>query len=125
MLKITAIGNLTNDVELKKNENTGMPSCILRIASDRKYKDRNGNKLTDFVSIKVRGHLAEICAEHAKKGCKLAASGDFETVVVERNGVTQTGFLIKANEVEFLSPRKKEEDVEIELGDLAELDLEI
>ena len=37
MLKITAIGNLTNDVELKKNENTGMPSCILRIASDRKY----------------------------------------------------------------------------------------
>lgn len=35
MLKITAIGNLTNDVELKKNENTGMPSCILRIASDR------------------------------------------------------------------------------------------
>ncbi len=125
MLKITAIGNLTNDVELKKNENTGMPSCILRIASDRKYKDRNGNKLTDFVSIKVRGHLAEICAEHAKKGCKLAASGDFETVVVERNGGTQTGFLIKANEVEFLSPRKKEEDVEIELGDLAELDLEI
>ena len=123
MLKITAIGNLTNDVELKKNENTGMPSCILRIASDRKYKDRNGNKLTDFVSIKVRGHLAEICAEHAKKGCK--ASGDFETVVVERNGGTQTGFLIKANEVEFLSPRKKEEDVEIELGDLAELDLEI
>ena len=125
MLKITAIGNLTNDVELKKNENTGMPSCILRIASDRKYKDRNGNKLTDFVSIKVRGHLAEICAEHAKKGCKLTASGDFETVVVERNGGTQTGFLIKANEVEFLSPRKKEEDVEIELGDLAELDLEI
>jgi len=125
MLKITAIGNLTNDVELKKNENTGMPSCILRIASDRKYKDRNGNKLTDFVSIKVRGHLAEICAEHAKKGCKLAASGDFETVVVERNGGTQTGFLIKANEVEFLSPRKKEEDIEIELGDLAELDLEI
>lgn len=125
MLKITAIGNLTNDVELKKNENTGMPSCILRIASDRKYKDRNGNKLTDFVSIKVRGHLAEICAEHAKKGCKLAASGDFETVVVERNGGTQTGFLIKANEVEFFSPRKKEEDVEIELGDLAELDLEI
>ena len=125
MLKIIAIGNLTNDVELKKNENTGTPSCILRIASDRKYKDRNGNKLTDFVSIKVRGHLAEICAEHAKKGCKLAASGDFETVVVERNGGTQTGFLIKANEVEFLSPRKKEEDVEIELGDLAELDLEI
>ena len=102
-----------------------MPSCILRIASDRKYKDRNGNKLTDFISIKVRGRLAEICAEHAKKGSKLAASGDFETVTVERNGETQTGFLIKANEVEFLSPRKMEDDLDIALGDLPELNLEI
>ena len=32
MLKITAIGNLTNDVELKVNETTGKPYAILRIA---------------------------------------------------------------------------------------------
>ena len=35
MLKITATGNLTNDVELKMNETTGKPYAILRIASDR------------------------------------------------------------------------------------------
>ena len=29
MLKITAIGNLTNDVELKMNETTGKPYAIL------------------------------------------------------------------------------------------------
>ena len=46
MLKITAIGNLTHDVELKMNENTGKPYAILRIASDRRYKDKDGNKLT-------------------------------------------------------------------------------
>ena len=57
MLKITAIGNLTNDVELKMNETTGKPYAILRIASDRRYKDKDGNKLTDFISIKVRGPL--------------------------------------------------------------------
>ena len=65
MLKITAIGNLTNDVELKMNETTGKPYAILRIASDRRYKDKDGNKLTDFISIKVRGPLAERCAEFA------------------------------------------------------------
>ena len=32
MLKITAIGNLTNDVELKVNETTGKPYAILRMA---------------------------------------------------------------------------------------------
>ena len=40
MLKITAIGNLTNDVELKVNETTGKPYAILRIASDRRYRDQ-------------------------------------------------------------------------------------
>ncbi len=35
MLKITAIGNLTNDVTLKTNE-YGKPYAVLRIASDRR-----------------------------------------------------------------------------------------
>ena len=80
MLKITAIGNITNDVEFKKNESTGTGYAILRIASDRKYRDKDGNRLTDFISIKVRDALAERCAEFAYKGCKIAATGDFETI---------------------------------------------
>ena len=110
MLKITAIGNLTNDVELKVNETTGKPYAILRIASDRRYRDRDGNRLTDFISIKVRGPLAERCAAFAWKGCKLAAVGDFETITFEDDPTRQPGFLIKATEVEFLSPRKVEEE---------------
>ena len=51
MLKITATGNLTNDVELKMNETTGKPYAILRTASDRRYRDQEGNRLTDFISI--------------------------------------------------------------------------
>ena len=108
MLKITAIGNLTNDVELRSHED-GKPYAILRIASDRRYRDRDGNKLTDFISIKVRGALAERCAAFAYKGCKLAASGDFETICFAEDPSRQPGFLIKATEVEFLSPRKVEE----------------
>lgn len=110
MLKITAIGNLTNDVELRSHED-GKPYAILRIASDRRYRDRDGNKLTDFISIKVRGALAERCAAFAWKGCKLAASGDFETICFAEDPSRQPGFLIKATEVEFLSPRKMEEGV--------------
>ena len=110
MLKITAIGNLTNDVELKMNEATGKPYAILRIASDRRYRDQAGNRLTDFISIKVRGPLAERCAAFAWKGCKLAAVGDFETITFEDDPARQPGYLIKATEVEFLSPRKVEEE---------------
>ena len=109
MLKITAIGNLTNDVELKMNESTGKPYAILRIASDRRYRDQAGNRLTDFISVKVRGPLAERCAAFAWKGCKLAAVGDFETITFEDDPARQPGFLTKATEVEFLSPRKMDE----------------
>ena len=105
MLKITATGNLTNDVELKTQED-GRPYAILRIASDRRYRAKDGTQLTDFVSIKVRGHLAELCAAFAWKGCKLAAAGDFETI--ETAPGCQPGFLIKGTEVEFLSPRRTE-----------------
>ena len=108
MLKITAIGNLTNNVELKINETTGKPYAILRIASDRRYRDKDGNKLTDFVSIKVRDALAERCAKSVYKGCKIAAYGDFETITFD-DPSRQPGFLIKANEVEFLSPRRAED----------------
>ena len=109
MLKITAIGNLTNDVTLRTSE-SGKPVAILRIASDRRYRDRSGNRLTDFISIKVRGLLAERCAQMAYKGCKLAATGDFETIVFEEDPTRQPGFLIKASEVEILSPRRAEDD---------------
>lgn len=109
MLKITAIGNLTNDVTLRTSE-SGKPVAILRIASDRRYRDRSGNRLTDFISIKVRGPLAERCAQMAYKGCKLAATGDFETIVFEEDPTRQPGFLIKASEVEILSPRRADDD---------------
>ena len=65
MLKITAIGNLTNDVELKMNEATGKPYAILRIASDRRYRDQAGNRLTDFIS---GGAVRRLCLEGLQTG---------------------------------------------------------
>lgn len=119
MLKIVATGNLTRDVELRTNE-SGQPYAILRIASDRRYRAPDGSSLTDFISIKVRGSLAERCARMAYKGCKLAVSGDFETITFEAGDDRQPdaghtpGFLIKANEVEFLSPKRAREAVNAE-----------
>ncbi len=105
MLKMIAVGNLTNEVELKMNEAGDKPYAILRIASDRRYRDKDGRKLTDFISVKVRGNLAERCAAFARKGCKVAISGDFETITFANEPDRQPGFLVKANDVEFLSPR--------------------
>ena len=114
MLKMIAIGNLTGDPVLKTNEETGKRYAIVRIASDRRYKSPDGEKLTDFITSKVRGVVAECYAEFASKGCTITASGDIETITFAEEQEWQPGFLLKSTEVEFLSPRK-------ELDDAAEL----
>ena len=114
MLKINAIGNVTNDPELRTNESTGKIYCIIRIACDRRYRDRDGNKLTDFISVKVRENLADLCVANVHKGDKIGVSGDFETVTFQDDPTRQPGFLIKANEVEFLSPRRCDEAEEMD-----------
>lgn len=114
MLKIAAIGNITSDFTLRTKPGDDTPYAIIRIASDRHYRDRKGNKLTDFVSIKVRGALAELCVEHLGKGDKIAAFGDFETISApdEQGVLRQTGFLIKASDVQFLSPKPEDAPTE-------------
>ena len=126
MLKINVIGNLTNDIELRTKPNDEIPYAIMRVASDRRYRDRDGNKLTDFVSVKVRGHLAERCVEFLGKGSRIAAMGDFETITTpdENGNMRQSGFLIKASDVEFLTNKKREEANLQELLDAVDLENE-
>ena len=112
MLKINVIGNITSDFELRTKQGDEVPYAIMRVASDRRYRDRDGNKLTDFVSVKVRGTLAERCAEYLGKGSRIAAMGDFETITApdEDGNMKLSGFLIKASDVEFLSSKKPEDE---------------
>ena len=108
MLKAFAIGNVTKDAELKRNPRTGRPYCVMRVACDRRYRAPDGSPITDFISVKARDELAEMCAERVRKGDKISVAGDFETVVVENDPASQPGFLIKASMVEFLTPRREE-----------------
>ncbi len=124
MLKINAIGNLTADVELRTKKGDDIPYAIMRLASDRRYRSKDGEKLTDFVSVKVRGNLAERCAEYLVKGDRIAAFGDFETITApDENGtMRQSGFLIKASDVEFLTNKKREDAQLQEIYDNIESD---
>lgn len=103
MLKIFAIGKLANDVVLKTYEDSGKPYAILRLASHRHYRDKDGKHPTDFVSIKVQGKQAELCARYAHKGCRLLITGNLETTPSGNPDIPDRT-LIKADSVEFLFP---------------------
>ena len=68
MLKINVIGNLTADVELRTKKGDDVPYAIMRLASDRRYRSKDGDKLTDFVLSLI--HISK--CRLSGKGCEIA-----------------------------------------------------
>lgn len=74
------IGNLTKDVELKHTQ-SGVAVASFSIACNKKYTDKQGNKVekAEFVNVVAWNKLAEICNQYLHKGDKVYISGEMET----------------------------------------------
>ena len=64
---IVMMGRLTQDPELRRTQ-AGDAVCSFRIACDRDYKDKSGNKETDFVDVVAWRGLAETVSKYFAKG---------------------------------------------------------
>jgi single-strand DNA-binding protein len=85
MNKVVLIGRLTKDPELKFTAGTGTAVTTFTLAVDRKFKNKEGQKETDFINIVAYGKPAEAIANYMKKGRLLAISGRIETRTYEGN----------------------------------------
>ena len=83
--KVIAIGRLTADPELQK---TSKDKSLLRLnlAVNRRYKDQNGERETDFLPLVVWGKLAESLANYAGKGSLISIEGEVRTGRYEKDG---------------------------------------
>lgn len=105
MNKFFGIGNLTKDVDLRTTQ-SGKSVASFTIAVNRRFKDKEGEKQTDFFSIIAWGQLGEMCGRYLAKGRKVAVVGELQTRSYEKDGVKRYITEIIADEVEFLSPRE-------------------
>ena len=64
--QIVMMGRLTRDPELRQAGDTSV--CSFRIACDRDYKNKAGEKETDFVDVVVWRKLGENVAKYITKG---------------------------------------------------------
>ena len=100
--QIVIIGNLAADPELSQTEN-GHDLCRLRVAVDRRYRDRDGNQQTDFFNVTAWGAVAVNCGRYLKKGRKIAVGGHVENRSYQgADGQMRYTTEITADEVEFL-----------------------
>lgn len=108
MQKISFIGRLTRDVDLKTTPN-GVQVALFTVAVDRKQKNKDGEKIVDFFNVNVWRGLADICSKFLSKGKKCYVRGELQMRKYEaKDGTTKVSLDVQADEVEFLSPKSEE-----------------
>ena len=108
---INLIGRLTADPTL--NERKGIQVGNLRLAVQRPRKDGE-DQGADYVDVTVFGRQAEICKEYLAKGRKIAVQGRLHHSEWDGENGRRQKLEVNADSVEFLDPRKREEDSEPE-----------
>ena len=104
MNKMTIIGNLTTDPELREvNSGTGpLKLCSFSVAVNER---RNGKDVVTYFAVTAWRTLAETCAKYLSKGKKGYVSGPLTAqVYMKSDNQPICSLKIQAKEVEFLSP---------------------
>ena len=121
MNRVEIIGNLVRDVELNKT-NSGVSVAKVSVAVNRKYKDEEGNKITDFFNVVVWRGLAENIAKYCSKGSKVFIAGELQNRSWEKEDGTKAYTTeIVASECEFLDTKKTGDNTEVKEETKAEL----
>lgn len=102
MNKLTIIGNLTADPELRTTQ-TGKSVCSFSVAVNRR---RGGQQETDFFRVSAWNQLGENCGKYLSKGKKVCVIGPVSVSTYQgRDGKTNANLDVTADDIEFLSPR--------------------
>jgi single-strand DNA-binding protein len=122
-------GNLTCDPSFRKTTN-GTPVANFFIASNRKFKDNNGQWRENvcYVGVVAWYKLAESCYENLKKGSAVIIDGELQSRSWRNDdGTTRNVVEIKARRIQFLNRKdfyKDEDEFEQEDIDSKDYDFE-
>lgn len=105
MNKLTIIGNLTRDPELRTTS-AGKEVCTFTVAVNRRKTRNNQQPEADFFRVSAWDGLAKICGQFLAKGRKVAVVGSVSVHTFQaQTGETKAQLEVNASDVEFLSPK--------------------
>ncbi len=108
--KVLLIGNLTKDPELRYTPN-GTAVTNLRLAVNRKFKDRTGELKEDtcFLTVTAWDKQAEICNQYLQKGRAVFVEGILQSRSWETSdGQKRSTIDVRAERIQFLNGPKAE-----------------
>ena len=103
---IVMMGRLTRDPELRKAGEISV--CSFRIACDRDFKNKDGEKESDFVDVVVWRQLAETVAKYFAKGRMAVVDGRLQMRTwTDKEGEKRYAAEIVADKVYFGDSKPK------------------
>ena len=111
MNKLTIIGNLTRDPELRTTA-TGVSVCDFTVAVNRRNRSANAGAQpeADFFRVSAWRQLGENCQRYLAKGRKVCVIGPVSARTYQANdGTTRVSLEVTADDVEFLSSRNDDQ----------------
>ena len=79
--KVIILGRLGRDPEVRYASEGGTAICRMTVATDRRFKDRDGNRQseTEWHNVSVFGRTAEIAQQYLRKGSEVFVEGRLRT----------------------------------------------
>lgn len=112
MFKMFGTGNLVKDPE-EITTASGLTVCRMLIASNERYTKEDGTRPTQYFTVIAWRKLAENCLKYLKKGSKISVVGNPQNRSYEASdGTKKYVFELVAEDIEFLSSKKSEENAE-------------
>ncbi len=109
MNKVTLLGRLTKDVEMRQKDNYVI--ALFTLAVDRKYARQGEERQTDFFNIVAYGKTAEFINKYFSKGQLVLISGRIENRTWEdKDGNKRITTEIICEETYFAEGRRKQEN---------------
>lgn len=100
------IGRLTEDPEIKENEN-GKSMLTVNLAVQRSYKNEEGVYETDFIRCVLWNGIASHTSEYCKKGDLVGIKGRLQTRSYEVDNETKYISEVVVDKVSFLASRNE------------------
>ena len=102
MNRIILIGRLTQDPTVRYT-NTGIAIATFGLAVDRRYRNAQGERETDFINIVAWRKTAELCGQYLGKGRLVAVDGSLQTRTYQTpQGENRKVYEVVADNVQFL-----------------------
>lgn len=107
MNRLTIIGRLTRDPEIRMTQDGQTTVARFGIAVDRRGKDQKA----DFFNVTAFNKTAQFAEKYLKKGTKIAIAGHLQMdEYTNKDGQKVTNVIIIADEVEFCESKKSVTD---------------